>query len=191
MKSILLNPFERYTETQLIIAGILFTAIGCFLGYFFNCRFDGVLDFHTHSNIAIKQPFIDNGVNIVSLFIPFLILGKYINKKTRIIDILAVVIVSRVPLYLLSLINIGGGVTTMSKEFVGVNPADIQLNPLTIVILLIISIVSITLLVWFITLLYNGFKTASNAKTITHKTLFGVAILFAEGLSKYILSIIN
>ena len=51
MKKLLLNPFEKNPETRLFIFGLAVTAIGSYLAYIFNGRYDGVIDLHFTNNI--------------------------------------------------------------------------------------------------------------------------------------------
>ncbi|QYJ67338.1 hypothetical protein [Flavobacterium litorale] len=191
MKHTLLNPFEKYSEKQLIPFGLLFTIIGSFLAHLFNIRFDGVLDLHFAKNVSVLTPFIDNGITISLLFLTLLILGKYINKKTRVVDVFAVVIIARTPYYIVPITNINNFALQATEELIGINPNNLTLSAITVASLFIITVASITAFVWYITLLYNGFKVASNLKTTKHKILFAVAITVAEGLSKYALLLIN
>lgn len=191
MKHSLLNPFEKYSEKQLILFGLLFTIIGSLLAHLFNARFDGVLDFHFTKNVPLPAPFIDNGINISLLFLLLLILGKYINKKTRVVDVLATVIVARAPYYIIPIINTNNFALRSAEEFIATSPNNPTLNFINIASLAIITSVSIAVFIWYMALLYNGFTVASNVKTTKHKVLFAVAIAIAEGLSKYLVYRIN
>lgn len=115
MKSLLFQPFEKYSEKTLLLLGIIFTLIGSFIAYAFNIRFDGVLDVHIVSDALWYQTLIDNLINIFCLIIFLYSSAKYINKKTRIIDIITTSIIARIPLYLLPLININIQLTRQQK----------------------------------------------------------------------------
>jgi hypothetical protein len=68
--------------------------------------------------------------------------------------------------------------------------AGFNLKATDIIILLCLTGALIALLIYAITLLYNGFKIATNVKQTSHKVFFGIAILVAEILCKIILSIL-
>lgn len=187
----LFNPFIKFSERQLTITGILFLLIGSILGYIFHARFDGVFDLHFVEKVALTQPFIDNVVVIASLFLCLLAVGKYTNKKTRSIDIVAMSLISRIPTYLLVLFNANDFMydisNTVLQQF---QDGNLDISPADLTIIVIFTLLSIAELVWMCTLLYNGFKVATNAKKTLSVILFIVALISAEILSKLIFSIL-
>lgn len=189
MKSLLFQPFEKYSEKTLLLLGIIFTLIGSFIAYAFNIRFDGVLDVHIVSDALWYQTLIDNLINIFCLIIFLYSSAKYINKKTRIIDIITTSIIARIPLYLLPLINIKNTVNQATEDIIQlINPELI--NEIPISSLLIVTgfgIIAILFVVWFIALLFNGFKVASNAKGKFSVILFSISLILAEILSKFLI----
>ncbi len=188
---VLFNPYIRFSERQLIITGILSLLIGSLLGYTFHARFDGVFDLHFVEKVALKQPFIDNVIVIGSLFLCLLAVGKYTNKKTRSIDILALSLISRIPTYLLVLVNANDFMYTVSNTILQqFQNGNLNIVPADLTIIVVFTLLSIAELVWMITLLYNGFKVATNAKKLRSVVLFIVALIAAEILSKLIFSIL-
>jgi hypothetical protein len=190
MKKILLNPFEKYNELLLLVFGIILTVAGSILAFYCNARFDGVLDLHFGEGVTLWDPFIDNTINIVSLFIFLFTLGLIINRKTRVIDVFTTILIARVPFYLLSLVNCTNIMVRIQSNIDPANLYNITFSSSELIILILFSLVSILFLVWFVVLLYNGFKTATNIKQTSHKVMFGVTILLAEILSKIILYIL-
>ncbi len=189
--SVLFNPYIRFSERQLILTGILLLLIGSLLGYIFHARFDGVLDLHFVEKVALTQPFLDNIIVIASLFVCLLAVGKYTNKKTRPIDILALSLISRIPTYLLVFANANDFMYTISNTVLQqFQNGNLNIAPTDLTIIVVFSILSIAELVWMCTLLYNGFKVATNAKKTRTIILFIVAIISAEILSKLIFSIL-
>lgn len=189
MKQLLFKPFERFSENQLLIVGICATLIGSYLAYLFDGRYDGALDFHLIKSKNGYEPFIDNGINIFTTFVFVFIAAKIVNGKTRIIDAFTSVLVARIPLYLLPFTNFN---LALSND---IDPTDLNammayLNE-HIVAVAIISILSILAVVWFIALLWNGYKTASNAKGTKAILLFISAILLAEITSKICIHYLN
>lgn len=186
MKTTLLKPFEVYSEKKLLIIGTIVTILGSLSASYFNVRYDGAIDLHFVDNTNLYQPFIDNIINIISLCIPLFIVGKIINNKTRIIDIITVILISRIPFYMISLFNINNLVYNTSKKLISINPAEkiAQIKNIEWFIIIMAGILTIIGLIWFITLLFNGYKTATNAKGGKSIFLFIVAIIVAEILSK-------
>ena len=190
MKKFLFNPFEKYDGRGLLAIGLVATLIGSMLGYSFNANFDGIFDMHFTYAVTFAKPFTDNVFNIAILFFTLHILGFTINKKTRPADILGMVMLARLPFYLGTLFNINGFIARITEAVLGINIDNIQLSTADLAILAAYGLLSIALLAWYITLLYNGFKTATNLKTINHKVLFAVTLIVAEILSKILFSLI-
>ncbi len=193
MKTILINPFEKYSEKQLIISGSIITLIGSLIAMLFNARFDGVLDLHFVRDSSFTQALLDNLINIIVLSLFLFAVSQLINQRTRFIDILSVSIISRTPYYLLPALNINDSIQIAGEEIQKItenNNMDLLLNSGTIVILLF-ALLSLAFLVWYIGLLYNGFKVAANAKGTKSIVLFAIALLFAEIASKYIIHTLN
>ncbi len=187
--SILFNPYIKYTERQLILCGAVSLLIGSVLGYLFNARFDGVFDLHFVKNVPQMQPFLDNLTVIVSLFLCLLLVGKLTNKKTRIVDILAISLISRLPIYILVFFNINGLVYEISTSLLQqLGTGNFDIPPVDLLIIIGFTIFSILALVWVCALLYNGFKVATHAKKLKSVLLFIVALIVAEVLSKIIIS---
>jgi hypothetical protein len=196
MKTLLFNPFEKYAESRLLIFGILITLVGSYLGYLFQGRFDGVVDLHFIPSTTLFEPLIDNAINIFSLFLLLFILGKYINNKTRAVDILTPVMMARLPFYLLTFTNyqnLISGATDRLVDSIDLKnmPTELNMETSDMVIITLFSGLSILFLVWFVILLFNGFKTATNSRGIKNKLLFAGAIILAEVLSKILFSLIN
>jgi hypothetical protein len=187
LTTLLFNPFEKYSETILLVFGITFTILGTLLGFYFNARFDGALDMHLVRNSTLQQVILDNLINILCLFIFLFGAAKFVNQKTRFIDILNTILISRVAIYVFVLLP------TPSKEVMqSLATGNIsQVNNFDMFLLTTISVFALLGIVWYIILLYNGFKTASNAKKILPIILFVVAILLAEILSKFLISYFN
>lgn len=190
MKTILFNPFEKYSERSLLTSGILLTLIGSFLGYWFNARYDGIIDLHFSSTITFYEPLLDNLVNLLSVGLLLLLLGKYLNRKTRFVDILIATMISRLPIYLLSFSNYGNFLSGITeKVLIYTTPENFgQIPPPELLFpILLFSIISILFLAWFISLLYKGFKISSNAKGTKPIILFALTLILAEVISKIII----
>lgn len=190
MKKLLFNPFEKYDGRALLAIGLVATLIGSMLGFAFNARFDGAIDMHFSYAVTFAQPFTDNVFNIAILFFAFHIFGYTINKKTRPADILGTVMLARLPFYLGTLTNINGFISRTTEAMLGLDMNNIQLNPADLTIIVVSSLITLALLVWYIALLYNGFKVATNLKTTNQKVMFAVTLIVAEILSKILFFLI-
>ncbi|MDI1304543.1 MAG: hypothetical protein PSX42_06830 [bacterium] len=189
MRTLLFNPFEKYSERILIIVGLAFTVIGGYLGFVFNARFDGVIDLHFVEKVSLYQPILEIGINILCTTVLLFIVGKIINPKTRIIDIFLTSMIARIPYYIVTFFNANNKAYTISQGILNLVKSN-KTNPLSstdIFYLLLMSFAIIASLIWFIALLFNGFKTAVNAKGTKHVLLFIAAIVAAEIISKIVI----
>ena len=196
MKKILFNPFEQFSERSLILFGTATTLLLSMTGAFFNARFDGVIDLHFSRPTFFINTLTDNAVNIVLLSLALFTLGKLRNSKTRLIDIFTASLIARIPYYLLPFFNWNDRILNESnkimEQFMTIQPGAVpQFEAAQMLTLLVIAIVSILFLVWFIFLLYQGYKVATNAKGAVEVVLFGITLLLAEIASKIIFYLIN
>ena len=173
-----------------MLVGIAITIAGCVLGYFLNAKFDSLLHI-SFTGGSFIEPFIDNAVNIVILSAALYTVGYIINKKTRVIDILTTVMISRGPFYLSVLVNINSYFAAVTERMIASGPNLSALRTADIVMLLIAAALSILALIWSIALLYNGFRVATNLKKTVHKVAFALGILIADLLSIYIIYLID
>lgn len=196
MKKLLFNPFENTSESKLLLSGLALTVIGSYLAYLFNGRYDGVIDLHFIGDVSLQQPFIDNLINIICLCGMLFLTGKLINKKTRIIDILNPVLIARVPFYVLTFTNFNNYISDITQSMLEKidlknMPTNMDIAPSSILALTLFSLLAIVGIIWFVILLYNGFKIATNSKTVAHKLYFALSILAAEIISGILISLIN
>jgi hypothetical protein len=85
--------------------------------------------------------------------------------------------------------NINGVIQKASDDVIQfANPELIsQISSSNLCILIVFGIIAILFLVWYISLLFNGIKVASNAKGKTPIILFIISLLLAEILSKFLI----
>ena len=190
MIKILINPFEKYSDNKLLISGIIATFLGVLLGYTFNGIYDGVLDMHAVKNIFFKELIYCLIIDLLTIGMILFFLGKYINSKTRFVDILTTILISKIPVYLLTITNVNGFAHEMGLE-IQISFLKNKMNDFSgifIIELILLAILSLLVLVWTLILLYNGFKTATNLKLNNDIVLFVIAIISAEIISKILIS---
>lgn len=189
LKKYVIRPFETIQEKTLLVIGILFILISSPFAFLTNSRFDGVIDMHTGSNVLWYQPLIDNIVNTICLTVLLYLLSLLLPTKARIIDILNVALISRIPLYFTLFTNIGG-INQETGEYLLANISDptalANLPILNLIILGLGAILSLIALVLMGVLIYQGYKTATNSKKLSHNILLVPAVLIAEVISKYL-----
>lgn len=186
---IIFNPFAKFSEISLLIFGLVITLVGSWIGAYFGVIYDGVLDVHV-SEISFLESLKFNFINVVSVFIFLFGLGKLVNPKSRLIDILNTVLISRIPIYIIGILinffqlkNFSENVTKGNLDL-----ENLPFDTADLVLLMIFTLISFAFLAYKITLLVFGFKTATNAKKWHHWLFFAIAILLAEILSKFLIS---
>ncbi len=183
----MLRPFEIIQEKQLFLIGLFLLLLASIFAFLTHTRFDGVLDMHLTNHIQWYQPFLDNGINTLCLTLFFYLLSLLQPTKARIIDLLNVALICRIPLYFTLLTNIGG-INKETTEYI-VNHLDnpLAIKELPLINLLVLgggALLALGALVIMGFLIYNGYKNATNAKKASHLVLLLVAVLAAEGVSK-------
>ena len=181
----LFNPFVNYTTRQLFTFGVGVTLLGSCVAYLLNARFDGVLDMHVFAQVMAYQPLIDNLINSFFLCIPLCLLGKLVNRKTRFVDILNAVLVSRTPIYLLPLFNIGDGLYRSTSDLLHrLQAGGMGVTGGNAVLIGFFGLLALLALVVYLVLLFNGFRVATNSKAWWHVPAFMACVLLGEVLSK-------
>src|SRR5690625_8006234 len=94
--------------------------------------------------------------------------------------------VARIPYYFMVFGNINNTMSKACEEIMQlVNPEMIeQVGTSSLLLVIGFGLISIVFLIWYIALLYNGFKVASNAKGNTPIALFILSILLAEEIGR-------
>jgi hypothetical protein len=192
MKTLLFNPFKRYSEQQLLLFGGITAVVGVVCASLTNTHFDGVLDTHFGSNVSLKTAALQSLINSVSIVLVFYPLGKWINSKTRLIDIINISLIVKIPAYFMMPLNNNNWAFLKSEPLLESlsDPFNLQFTTELILFLAITSILAIVVFVWLIVLLYNGFKVATNLKLTKHIIMFVIAIFVAEIVSKVLLMLL-
>ncbi len=188
----LFNPFETGSEKNLILSGLAALTVGSWTGSLFKGRFDGIIDLHFAESATFFRVLSDNLINTVLLTLCLYPLGRYINSKTRIIDVLSTALIARIPFYILPFFNLNNQIDQAGKHVLAVASDQETKDFLSseIIIILIFAVFALLALVWFAFLSWNGFKTATNAKEKRHLFYFIIVLFLAEFLSKIIFSLI-
>ena len=189
MKKFLYNPFENYSEKKLVLIGIAGNLVLVGLSYTLNTKFIGNLKTIAQNNIEFYQVVIQHLTILIATTTMLLLIGKYLNSKTRFIDILATTLVSRIAFCLIPIVNINQKMFTISQKILSTFKTDKpEIAIGTDLPYLVFSLIIISFsVVWFLVLLYNGFKTATNAKDSKTLFLFIATIILIEILSQLLI----
>ncbi|MDR2223023.1 MAG: hypothetical protein LBE34_09820 [Flavobacteriaceae bacterium] len=186
-KNYLTKPFEIVQERNLFMIGTSILLMASIFAYLTHARFDGVIDMHIGSLVLWYQPLIDNIINTACLTLLMYLLSLLQTTKTRLIDLLNVALIARIPIYFILLTNLGGVNEETSNYLMTniTNPMAItKLPEINLIMLGISALVALGALVIFGILIYKGYKTATNSKQTSHLILLIPAVIIAEISSK-------
>lgn len=181
----ILNPFEKYSEKQLMIFGIIVIFFSVVLQNIF--QYYNNLELNGPDSQVVSRYFAlrDAAVQILKFLILFsllMALGKYINSKTRAIDIFNVIAVSKYPSVILYFLDSFKNRNTIIQKGNEIAHHIKQTNFETFLNILV-GTFSVLLAFHVIELLFKGFKTATNMKKSNHYILFVFAILIIITIS--------
>lgn len=187
------NPFEIFSEKQLLITGTIVLIIGSCIGFLFKGRFDGIVDLHFMENVTFSKVLVDNLINTLVVSVFLFLLGRFFNSKTRIIDVLNTSLIARIPFYVLPFFNTNNKMIEATDRLLEITSSSSieSLTPIDLFYVVVFGILALLTLVWFSILLWNGFKVATNAKGTKAVVLFIIVVLLAEIVSKYIITQFN
>ena len=178
----LLNPFAYFDEKILFIIGLFshffFTYIAKITESFFP-------DFLSIKKNGISYSYLDllyqNTRNLAIAILLFYILGKIINNRTRIIDIVNVVLISRIAYYIIFITDFIPIVNkSMDKVLKGITTNNLEVlhEASTMIVIVIVAFIAIFFLCVMFYYLYIGFKTVTNMKSIKQVLAFIAVLLF-------------
>lgn len=178
----LLNPFAYFEDKALLIIGILAHLIFTYIAKLTNSNFPDFL--------SIKKGLIDftfwdllyqNTRNIAIAILFLFILGKIINKRTRFIDIVNVVLISRIAYYIVFItdfIPVVNNKLNKVTDSIQSNNLSVLQESSTMLVILIVAFIAIFFICVMFYYLYIGFRTVTNLKTIQQTFAFIATILF-------------
>ena len=172
----LLNPFAFYNDKILLVIGIVAHFVFTYVAKLSDSFFP---DFLSIKKNGTPYTYIDllyqNTRNLLIAIVLLYILGKIINKRTRIIDIVNVVLISRIAYYIVFITDFIPIVNNnMEKVLKGVTTNNLAVlqETSTMIVVLIVAFVAIFFICVMFYYLYIGFKTVTNLKTIQQTFAF-------------------
>ncbi|WLD24794.1 hypothetical protein NU10_05290 [Flavobacterium dauae] len=184
---ILKNPFATISDKKQTMIGLFSFILGIIISNFMQMKIE-IIGINSVSNYKMSDIIINQSINIFILTLVLYGLGKFINKKTRIIDILNSVLLALIPLYISLFQNTNNFVVNEGRKvFTAIeNKAIYQYKPS--VLFLFTTIIVIALIVYYIYLLFIGFKTATNAKKTGHYILFFILFIITDLLTSALIN---
>lgn len=189
----ILNPFAYFDDKLLLIIGLIAHIL---FSYICNLADSYFPDFLSIKKVNIEFSFVDilyqNTRNVVIAILLFFLYGKFINPKTRIIDIVNVVLISRIAYYVVFITDfipfINNKINKVTEGVLSNNLTVLQ-DASTMTVILIVAFIAIFFMVVMFYYLFIGFKTVTNMKNIKQIVGF-VAVVFLLILSTTILALI-
>lgn len=174
---LIFNPFEKFDDKTLFIAGFVIFLITVGIGYFTGYKLDGIMHFDKlNSEKIVSEMALSFSVVIITILLIWG-LGKIFNKRTRLIDITNTVLISMFPVFFMLIL---GEIPFFKKALLS-TAKQAQENPTVpspeMFIAILFAMLMLPLLIYNIILLYNGFKTATNSKKWQHIAIF-FAVVF-------------
>jgi hypothetical protein len=175
---LMINPFTRGAGWQAFVLGLVFLCISGIIGTYGNVIFDGVIDMHLTKGTTMLYSFGCLAINTLTLVLVMWIAGLVISKGFRFIDILGTMTLSKAPFLLLAI----AGFFTKAPDM-----NEVMKNPMSILgstSFLVLTLMTIPILIWSITLMYNALKISCGVKGNKLTVAFIIAILISEAISK-------
>ncbi|MDM1553154.1 MULTISPECIES: YIP1 family protein [Chryseobacterium] len=172
------NPFERFDEKLLLLIGSIAVALSIAIGYWTHTAFTSIYKISAIENDSLKTVVISTLLSFLIAIVILFILGKILNGKTRIIDIINTVLISQLFLLPIQCFGNASSIRLAAKNIIKYESDPIEMFPfLDFLTMISMTIISITILIYSFTLFYNGFKTATNIKKWQHIVLFCIVSL--------------
>ena len=174
------NPFEFIAGWKAFGIGIVILCITTIVGYFGYTVFYALEIKSVPAitwNMAFSLQFLGLAVTAVIMYVTALLFAKDVRFQ----DMLGTVTLAKYPLLLMALFSLPFGKKIASISINKFITMDFTISD--ILPLLLLGIISVIVLVWEITLLFNAFRVSSNLKGVKCASLFIAALLITEILT--------
>ena len=183
------NPFEKFDEKHLFLTGIFTIIAAITIGYWTETSFSSIYKISNLDHASFQTVALSTLASFIFAVIILFILGKILNNKTRIIDIVNTVLISQLVLVVLQCTEKISFINEAKERMIiySQHPTD-SIPLLDTSIMMGMACFSLILLTYSIVLFYNGFKTATNIKKWQHIVLFAVVSLASTLVCQIIMS---
>ena len=175
---LMFNPFTRIAGWQAFGLGLVFVILTGFIGNYNNVSFNGALDAHFVPQMTFSHSFLLLTIDLFSLVFVLWITGLIISKGFRFVDILGTITLAKAPFIIIAIA--GYFYKTTDPKIIVENPFAL-FQSLTFIVLMIVSLF---IIIWNITLMYNAFKISCDVKGSKLNIAFVVALLVSEVVSQ-------
>lgn len=182
---LLTNPFEDVSSTKLLIVGVISYLISSLIVFYSMNHFEGIISIKAGRNTNLALSFYNNGMAIATLTLGCYIFSILKRANIRIVDILNVVLISRIIIYVLLLLLIEPFVikNTLLKVEIAILDDDFMLTTLTYLDRIVLGVLGFlcvaVLLYFFITCLRFVINSKTKMDTVWIVLLvFGLEIVY-------------
>ncbi|WP_104385193.1 YIP1 family protein [Sphingobacterium sp. HMA12] len=182
IRNLFLNPFLDFKERSLFLVGIVGFLLSSYLVYLSGEQFNGFMHFyHPEEAVSLLAVLKVHLYMVLAPFILFYVMGIILNNKTRIIDVLNVMLIAPFPLYLMlllsKLINQDKFTNEIDKALKNGDHTLSSIDKGQMILFGVFGILALFLLFYQFYLLVKGMNVAVNNKKIWISILF-VALYF-------------
>ncbi|TYR35077.1 hypothetical protein FXV77_14110 [Sphingobacterium phlebotomi] len=181
MERLFLNPFEDYSEKNLLWIGIVGFVLGIIISYFGKIVFDGIIQIHmgvTNITAIILGNLSNMGILTLGLFM----LAKVLYKKTRFVDILNNVLIARIPMLLAGLLVVWMTKLVPMGKTAEINLA-MSLDQSDMMWIALLAIFLLFMIIYFFYLLVIGVRHSINSKKFGHGFLIVIAVFVLDSMA--------
>lgn len=186
-KNVLLNPFAKIEDKKLLTLGLIAYITGLFIAFSMKMEIQ-ILRINPLTTLSLPKILLNHSVIIISLSLSFFCIGKIINNKTRFIDILNTVFIALIPYYISLFQNINGYLTKETEKVMDAFRKGDLLALTPSFLFIVVTLMGLLFFIYYIYLLFVGFKTATHSKKIWHYVLFFVTLLIVDILVSMIIN---
>jgi hypothetical protein len=176
------SPWERLTGSVQLTLALALALVSILLGVLGGVRFDGTLDLHlAPGRVRWTSALADQLVAWLLSAAVFYLAARVVRTRVRLVDLALAVGAARLPLAL-------GAVAILLIPLPRDPAAMLQASP---VLLVALAILLLPLTIWFVALLYTGWRHATGLRAPRSGVTFAIALILAEVLSKAALSLVG
>ncbi|MDR2145022.1 MAG: hypothetical protein LBE91_00995 [Tannerella sp.] len=181
------NPFRQIAGWKAFAIGLIILCVTTVIGYFGNTVFFGI-SVKLVASVTWFRAFFVQGLGLAVTALVMWIIALLSAKHVRFQDILGTVTLSKYPLVFAAIVFWIFGkrfieLTEKMESFANIQEIKDIISKLSLsdyALFAMMVIVSILILVWTITLLFNAFRVSTNLKEVKCALLFMAALLISE-----------
>ena len=184
IERLFLHPFEDYPERYLLWIGLLGFVLSLIISYVGGIVFDGVIQIH-YKTTGLFAIIVGNLSNMTILTLGLFMLARILYRRTRFVDILNNVLISRIPMLVAGLLVMVTAKLIPMEKVSDINFAT-SLDPSNMMWIVLLAIFLLFTIVYFFYLLVTGVRHSTNSKKIGHGFLIVFVVLVLDGLALWV-----